>query len=118
MEYSLYWWHILMHRVPVLWRCHAPHHADLDLDVTTALRFHFGEFLASIPWRCAQRAGRHPGRAAQRSQDIGGPFDAGAMTHAFKFNHECKRADLGVASFVQDPRSGDTLQVLPLAFCR
>lgn len=28
-----------------------PHHADLDLDASTAVRFHFLEFLASIPWR-------------------------------------------------------------------
>lgn len=54
MDYTLYWWHVLLHRVPVLWRMHEPHHVDRDLDTTTALRFHFTEFLASIPWRCAQ----------------------------------------------------------------
>jgi sterol desaturase/sphingolipid hydroxylase (fatty acid hydroxylase superfamily) len=56
MDYTLYWWHVLLHRVPSLWRLHEPHHADRDLDVSTALRFHFAEFLASIPWRCAQIA--------------------------------------------------------------
>lgn len=54
MDYTLYWWHVLLHRVPVLWRLHEPHHADRDLDASTALRFHFLEFIASIPWRCAQ----------------------------------------------------------------
>jgi sterol desaturase/sphingolipid hydroxylase (fatty acid hydroxylase superfamily) len=54
MDYTLYWWHVLLHRVPVLWRMHAPHHADLDLDASTGVRFHFTEFLASVPWRCAQ----------------------------------------------------------------
>jgi sterol desaturase/sphingolipid hydroxylase (fatty acid hydroxylase superfamily) len=54
MDYSLYWWHVLLHRAPVLWRCHEPHHIDRDLDITTALRFHVAEFLASIPWRAAQ----------------------------------------------------------------
>jgi len=54
LDYTLYWWHVLLHRVPVLWRLHEPHHADRDLDASTALRFHFAEFLASIPWRCAQ----------------------------------------------------------------
>jgi sterol desaturase/sphingolipid hydroxylase (fatty acid hydroxylase superfamily) len=54
MDYTLYWWHVALHRVPALWRCHEPHHADRDLDTSTALRFHFTEFLASIPWRCAQ----------------------------------------------------------------
>lgn len=54
MDYTLYWWHVLLHRVPVLWRLHEPHHIDRDLDTSTALRFHFTEFLASVPWRCAQ----------------------------------------------------------------
>jgi sterol desaturase/sphingolipid hydroxylase (fatty acid hydroxylase superfamily) len=54
LDYSLYWWHILLHRVPFLWRSHVVHHADLKLDSTTALRFHAMEFVASIPWRLAQ----------------------------------------------------------------
>lgn len=54
MDYTLYWWHVLLHRVPALWRLHAPHHTDRDLDTSTGVRFHFTEFLASIPWRCAQ----------------------------------------------------------------
>jgi len=54
MDYTLYWWHVLLHRVPALWRTHEPHHIDRDLDTSTALRFHFSEFLASVPWRCIQ----------------------------------------------------------------
>ena len=54
MDYTLYWWHVLLHRVPPLWRLHEAHHADRDLDTSTGVRFHFTEFLASIPWRCAQ----------------------------------------------------------------
>ena len=54
MDYSMYVWHILMHRVPLLWRFHLAHHTDLDLDASTALRFHFGELLWSLPWRAAQ----------------------------------------------------------------
>jgi len=54
MDYTLYWWHVLLHRVPALWRMHEPHHLDRDLDTSTGVRFHFVEFLASIPWRCAQ----------------------------------------------------------------
>ena len=56
LDYTLYVWHILLHRVPLLWRFHLTHHIDLDLDASTALRFHTGEFLASIPWRAAQIA--------------------------------------------------------------
>ena len=54
MDYTFYVWHILLHRVPGLWRFHAVHHVDLDLDTSTALRFHFGEILLSVPWRAAQ----------------------------------------------------------------
>jgi sterol desaturase/sphingolipid hydroxylase (fatty acid hydroxylase superfamily) len=54
MDYTLYWWHVLLHRMASLWRLHEPHHVDLDLDASTGVRFHFSEFIASIPWRCAQ----------------------------------------------------------------
>lgn len=55
-SHRLYAWHRLMHRVPWLWRLHLPHHLDLDLDASTALRFHFTELAASVPWRAAQVA--------------------------------------------------------------
>jgi sterol desaturase/sphingolipid hydroxylase (fatty acid hydroxylase superfamily) len=54
MDYSLYAWHVLTHRSPLLWRLHQVHHADMDVSASTALRFHFGEIIASIPWRLAQ----------------------------------------------------------------
>ena len=54
LDYTLYVWHVLTHRVPVLWRFHRVHHADLDLTATTALRFHFAEMVLSVPWRAAQ----------------------------------------------------------------
>jgi sterol desaturase/sphingolipid hydroxylase (fatty acid hydroxylase superfamily) len=54
MDYTLYVWHVLTHRVPWLWRFHVVHHIDLDLDASTALRFHFAELVISIPWRAAQ----------------------------------------------------------------
>jgi sterol desaturase/sphingolipid hydroxylase (fatty acid hydroxylase superfamily) len=54
MDYTLYAWHVLNHKVPFLWRFHLPHHADLDLSATTALRFHFGELALSVPWRALQ----------------------------------------------------------------
>jgi sterol desaturase/sphingolipid hydroxylase (fatty acid hydroxylase superfamily) len=54
LDYTLYIWHYLTHQVPVLWRFHLAHHVDLDLDASTALRFHFGELAFSVPWRAAQ----------------------------------------------------------------
>ena len=53
MDWAYYWWHYATHVVPLLWRFHNVHHTDLDLDVTTAARFHFGEIVASIPFRVA-----------------------------------------------------------------
>ncbi|MEW6269570.1 MAG: sterol desaturase family protein [Thermodesulfobacteriota bacterium] len=54
LDYTLYVWHVLTHRVPFLWRFHRVHHADLDLTASTALRFHFAEMVLSVPWRVAQ----------------------------------------------------------------
>jgi sterol desaturase/sphingolipid hydroxylase (fatty acid hydroxylase superfamily) len=56
LDYTLYLWHVLVHRVPALWRFHAVHHVDRDLDASTALRFHFGELTISVPWRALQVA--------------------------------------------------------------
>jgi len=54
MDYTLYVWHVLTHRVPFLWRFHRVHHADLDLDASTAVRFHFAEMTISVAWRAGQ----------------------------------------------------------------
>ncbi|MFL6255929.1 MAG: sterol desaturase family protein [Pyrinomonadaceae bacterium] len=54
LDYTLYLWHVLTHRAAWLWRFHVVHHIDLDLDATTALRFHFAELVLSVPWRAAQ----------------------------------------------------------------
>ncbi len=54
LDYTLYLWHVLTHRMPILWRFHVVHHTDLDLATTTAVRFHFGEIIISIGWRVAQ----------------------------------------------------------------
>ena len=51
MDWAYYWWHYAMHRIPLFWRFHNVHHTDLDLDVTTAARFHFGEIVLSLPFR-------------------------------------------------------------------
>lgn len=42
-----YWWHRWNHRVGFLWRFHRAHHYDTHVDVTTSLRFHFGELVLS-----------------------------------------------------------------------
>ncbi len=51
LDYLLYWWHRLNHRISFLWRFHQVHHADPEMDASTALRFHFGELLLSASVR-------------------------------------------------------------------
>ena len=48
MDYAYWWWHWVNHMVPIFWRFHNVHHTDLDLDVSTAARFHFVEMIFSI----------------------------------------------------------------------
>src|SRR6056297_1187922 len=40
--------HLITHKVPLLWRLHRVHHADVDMDVTTAIRFHPLEIALSM----------------------------------------------------------------------
>lgn len=54
LDYSYYLWHVATHRSAVLWRLHLVHHIDLDMDMTTALRFHAADMLLSVPLRVVQ----------------------------------------------------------------
>lgn len=54
LDYTLYIWHRLTHRVPYLWRFHQVHHIDREMDASTAIRFHFGEITLSVAFRAAQ----------------------------------------------------------------
>jgi sterol desaturase/sphingolipid hydroxylase (fatty acid hydroxylase superfamily) len=53
LDLALYLQHVMFHAVPVLWRLHMVHHADLDFDVTTGLRFHTIEILLSFAIKSA-----------------------------------------------------------------
>ncbi len=48
LDLAIYLQHRAFHHVPVLWRLHRMHHADLDVDVTTGARFHPVEILLSL----------------------------------------------------------------------
>lgn len=48
MDFIIYVWHLLNHVVPLLWRFHRVHHTDLNMDVSTATRFHIGELGISV----------------------------------------------------------------------
>jgi len=51
LDYTLYVWHVLTHRVPFLWRFHQVHHSDPTFTASTGVRFHPGELLLSLPVR-------------------------------------------------------------------
>lgn len=48
LDLAIYLQHVLFHAVPALWRLHRVHHADLEFDVTTGVRFHPLEILISM----------------------------------------------------------------------
>jgi len=48
LDLAIYLQHLMFHAVPMLWRLHMVHHADLDIDVTTGLRFHPVEIVLSM----------------------------------------------------------------------
>jgi len=47
-DFAIWAQHLITHKVPFLWRLHRVHHADRDMDVTTAIRFHPLEIAASM----------------------------------------------------------------------
>jgi sterol desaturase/sphingolipid hydroxylase (fatty acid hydroxylase superfamily) len=48
LDLVIYAQHVAFHKVPLLWRLHRMHHADLDIDLTTGVRFHPFEILISM----------------------------------------------------------------------
>ncbi|MEM6421103.1 MAG: sterol desaturase family protein [Pseudomonadota bacterium] len=48
LDFAIWLQHLLSHKIPVLWRLHQVHHADRDIDVTTAIRFHPIEIALSM----------------------------------------------------------------------
>lgn len=53
LDLALWAQHVASHRVPLFWRLHKVHHADLDLDATSGVRFHPLEILLSLAWKAA-----------------------------------------------------------------
>jgi sterol desaturase/sphingolipid hydroxylase (fatty acid hydroxylase superfamily) len=48
LDFAIWTQHLITHKVPFLWRLHQVHHADVDIDVTTAIRFHPAEIALSM----------------------------------------------------------------------
>ena len=53
LDLAIYVQHRVFHAVPALWRLHAIHHSDLDLDASSGVRFHPLELALSTLWKCA-----------------------------------------------------------------
>lgn len=51
LDFAMWLQHLLTHKLPFLWRFHKVHHADPDIDVSTAIRFHPGEIAFSVLWK-------------------------------------------------------------------
>ena len=48
LDLAIYLQHVMFHAIPMFWRLHMVHHADLDFDVTTGVRFHTIEIILSM----------------------------------------------------------------------
>ena len=53
LDAAIWLQHVVTHKVPVLWRLHQVHHADLDVDLTTGIRFHPIEIVLSALYKAA-----------------------------------------------------------------
>src|SRR6476620_12527454 len=53
LDLAIWAQHLASHKVPLFWRLHQVHHADRDIDVTTAVRFHPVEIALSMLWKIA-----------------------------------------------------------------
>jgi sterol desaturase/sphingolipid hydroxylase (fatty acid hydroxylase superfamily) len=51
LDFAMWVQHMATHKIPLLWRMHMVHHADRDLDASTAIRFHPFEIIVSTLWK-------------------------------------------------------------------
>ena len=89
LDLAIYLQHVLSHAVPALWRLHRMHHADLEFDVTTGLRFHPVEILFSMGVKLAVVAALGPPAVAVLVFEV--LLNATAL-----FNHSNVRIPLGI----------------------
>ncbi|KAB1155338.1 sterol desaturase family protein [Tenacibaculum aiptasiae] len=53
IDFFDYWYHVMMHRVPLFWRFHQIHHSDMDVDISTTVREHPGETTVRVSFLIA-----------------------------------------------------------------
>jgi sterol desaturase/sphingolipid hydroxylase (fatty acid hydroxylase superfamily) len=89
LDLAIYLQHVLFHAVPALWRLHRVHHADLEFDVTTGLRFHPIEILLSMGIKLAVVAALGPPAIAVLVFEV-------LLNATSMFNHSNVRIALGL----------------------
>ncbi|WP_323844374.1 sterol desaturase family protein [Microbulbifer magnicolonia] len=89
LDLAIYLQHVMFHAVPALWRLHRMHHADLEFDVTTGLRFHPVEVILSMGIRLAVVMVLGPPAAAVLAFEI-------LLNATSMFNHSNVRIRVGV----------------------
>ena len=86
-----YWMHWANHRVGFLWRFHQAHHSDMEIDVTTAARFHLGELILSSIFKCLMILAWGPSLRGLVAFDL-------CLNFASQFHH----SNLGIPLKIQD----------------
>jgi sterol desaturase/sphingolipid hydroxylase (fatty acid hydroxylase superfamily) len=94
MDFVIYLQHVMVHAIPLLWRLHRVHHADLDYDVTTGARFHPIEIILSMSIKIATIALLGPPVAAVVIFEV--ILNATAM-----FNHSNVRLNLFIDKWLR-----------------
>jgi sterol desaturase/sphingolipid hydroxylase (fatty acid hydroxylase superfamily) len=94
LDFAIYLQHVLFHAVPLFWRMHLVHHADLDIDVTTGLRFHTFEILLSALIKIAVVAALGPPVAAVPAFEV-------LLNATSMFNHGNVRLPRGLDRLVR-----------------
>ena len=94
LDLTVYTQHVLHHALPALWRLHMVHHADLDFDVTTGLRFHPLEIVISMAIKLAAVAALGPSPVAVLIFEV-------ALNATSMFNHSNIRIPLGLDQIIR-----------------
>ncbi len=89
LDLVIYLQHVMFHAIPALWRLHRVHHADLDFDVTTGLRFHTVEILLSLILKLAVILALGPSPWAALIFEV-------LLNATSMFNHSNIRLPLGI----------------------
>ncbi len=89
LDLAIYLQHVMFHAVPALWRLHRMHHADLEFDVTTGLRFHPVEILLSMGIKLAVVAALGPPAVVVLVFEV-------VLNGTAMFNHSNIRIPLGL----------------------